>query len=147
MALKLKTRTMFPAVVTAASPLTLVKTGLAYAFGLDVTALLAMLRPSLALTDREVNAAGAVTIIATDELVRINKTVSQATPVNLPPSSSYTKDQLIIKDQKGDATAYPISVTPNGTQTIDGQTGARLIDWPYGGLRLRPISGGWLTLP
>lgn len=36
MAFKLKKRVKFPALVTAASPLTLVKTGLRYAFGLDV---------------------------------------------------------------------------------------------------------------
>lgn len=43
MALKLKFRSIFPALVTASSPLTLVKTGLAYAFGFDVDALRATL--------------------------------------------------------------------------------------------------------
>lgn len=99
------------------------------------------------LTDREVTAAGDVTIDIDDELVRINKTVSQVTAVLLPAAADFAKGQLIIKDQKGDSTTYPISVTPDGSETIDGQSGVRLIDWPYGGLRLRPVSGGWLTLP
>jgi hypothetical protein len=43
MALKVKFRTQFPALVSVSSPLTLVKTGLAYAFGFDVTALPASL--------------------------------------------------------------------------------------------------------
>jgi hypothetical protein len=45
MALKLKFRTLFPASVRATSPLTLVKTGLAYVFGLDITELRASLDP------------------------------------------------------------------------------------------------------
>jgi hypothetical protein len=39
MALKLKIRTQFPASVTASSPLTMSKTGLAYTFGIDINAL------------------------------------------------------------------------------------------------------------
>lgn len=45
MAFKLKTRTQFPASVTASSPLALVKTGLRYAFGFDVAALQTSLDP------------------------------------------------------------------------------------------------------
>lgn len=51
MAFKLKFRTMFPASVTAASPLTLVKTGLAYAFGIDIDALREEIFPSLSGTN------------------------------------------------------------------------------------------------
>lgn len=43
MAFKVKFRTLFPALVTAASPLTLVKTGLSYAFGIDINSLRASL--------------------------------------------------------------------------------------------------------
>lgn len=39
MALKLKTRTQFPAVVSVTSPITLLKAGVSYTFGLDATAL------------------------------------------------------------------------------------------------------------
>lgn len=51
MALKAKFRTLFPALVTAASPLTLVKTGLSYAFGFDVSALRTSLDPIYAPID------------------------------------------------------------------------------------------------
>lgn len=39
MSLKLKIRSMFPALVSAASPITLIKNGLSYVFGLDISAL------------------------------------------------------------------------------------------------------------
>lgn len=45
MALKVKFRTQFPALVSAASPLTLIKNGLSYVFGLDITALRTTLDP------------------------------------------------------------------------------------------------------
>lgn len=45
MSLKLKFRTLFPASVSALSPLTLVKTGLAYVFGLDINELRTSLDP------------------------------------------------------------------------------------------------------
>lgn len=45
MALKVKFRTLFPAVVSALSPITLIKTGFSYAFGLDVAALRTSLDP------------------------------------------------------------------------------------------------------
>lgn len=45
MALKLKIRTLFPALVSVLSPLTLVKNGLSYVFGLDFNALRALLDP------------------------------------------------------------------------------------------------------
>lgn len=45
MSLKLKIRTMFPALVSTTSPLTLLKVGLAYTFGLDVSALRTSLDP------------------------------------------------------------------------------------------------------
>lgn len=45
MTLKLKTRTIFPAIVSANSPVTIVKTGLSYVFGFDITALRASLDP------------------------------------------------------------------------------------------------------
>lgn len=40
MSLKLKIRSMFPALVSATSPLTLIKSGLSYTFGIDVSVLL-----------------------------------------------------------------------------------------------------------
>jgi hypothetical protein len=50
MGFKLLGRTMFPALVSTTSPLTLLKVGLAYTFGLDVSALLTSLDPLYAKT-------------------------------------------------------------------------------------------------
>lgn len=51
MALKLKTRTQFPAVVSASSPVTVTKVGVSYTFGFDVTALRTALDPYYAVTN------------------------------------------------------------------------------------------------
>jgi hypothetical protein len=51
MALKLKVRTQFPAVVSASSPVTVTKTGVSYTFGFDVTALRTALDPYYAVTN------------------------------------------------------------------------------------------------
>lgn len=70
-------------------------------------------------TVREVTAAGAVTVSATtDYVVLINKTVGAATTVNLP--AGQTGLSFVIKDKKLDANSHNITITPNGSQTIDG---------------------------
>jgi len=51
MSLKLKTRTQFPAVVAASSPVTVTKVGVSYTFGFDVTALRTALDPYYAVTN------------------------------------------------------------------------------------------------
>lgn len=59
MSLKLKIRSQFPALVSAASPLTLIKTGLSYAFGFDVNALRTSLDPVYA----PISAAGSPLVV------------------------------------------------------------------------------------
>lgn len=64
-----------------------------------------------AVATRSVTAAGAVTVSATtDYYVGINKTVGAATVVNLP--AGVTGMTFVIKDEKGDAAANNITITP-----------------------------------
>lgn len=61
--------------------------------------------------ERVVTAAGAVTVVSTDYMVTVNKTVGAATVVNLPVV--FGGDIYIIHDGKGDAATNNITITPN----------------------------------
>jgi hypothetical protein len=151
MGLKLKIRTMFPALVTAASPLTLVKTGLAYAFSLNVTALRASLdvlyAPASIMNYVIVTAAGTYAVQAADNIILINKTVAAANSVQLPLAAARNGLPVTVKDLKGDAATNNITVLPAGAETIDGLASVP-INANYGGYKFWPLStGGWLILP
>lgn len=131
MALKLKFRTQFPALVTAASPLTLEKTGLEYDFGFDVQALLASLDPLYVAisTFQVITAAGDVTVAATDNLIVLNKTALEATNILLPPSLGKI-GRVKIVNWKADAGAYTHNVNLSGSDKFN----ANLTTWPITGL-------------
>lgn len=67
---------------------------------------------------RVVTTAGAVTIVLSDSIVIVNKTVGAATITNLPPEPA-TGVQYTIKDGKGDAATNNITLTP-AAGNIDG---------------------------
>lgn len=143
MAFKVKFRTLFPALVSVESPLLLVKTGLAYAFSFDVDALITQLansfEPIHAHIDQEITSGASAVVQTNAETVRVNKTVGSATALTLPPASTMEFDVLVC-DWKGDAGTNPITITPNGSETIQGQ--ASLIIAANGGsVCLRPIAG------
>lgn len=102
---------------------------------------------------RIVTAAGAVTIVGTDQTILLNKTVGAATNIILPTSVSRLGAPVTVKDYKGDANANNITFVPNGTETIDGfspadaaANGTALIDINYGRKTLYPLTaGGWWT--
>lgn len=88
-------------------------------------------------TQREVTAAGAVTVDAADaDIIFINKTVGAATAVTLPSAASRTSPVMII-DGKGDANTNNITISPqtgekiyaitNGTHIIDGNGGSVIL--------------------
>lgn len=90
-----------------------------------------------------VTAAGDVTVAVTDSLVVLNKTVSQATNVNLPPSATKIGSVKIV-DYKGDSGSFPITVVPNGSEKFN----AAQTSWPIAGAgasnTFNPIpSGGY----
>jgi len=67
---------------------------------------------------RVITAAGPITILSTDNVVIVNKTVGAATAVTLP-TSPLTGVNFIIKDGRGDAFTNNITITPP-VGTIDG---------------------------
>jgi hypothetical protein len=79
---------------------------------------------------RIVTAAGAATLTTADRenYVVINKTVGQATTVNLP-SSPVAGDTYTVKDGKGDAETNNITLTP-ASGTIDGAA-SYVMNKPY----------------
>jgi len=95
---------------------------------------------------REVTAAGAVTVNATETGVAINKTVGEATTVNLPPSASRNGLDVIVKDMKGDANTNNITAVPNGSEKIDVSRTQDIINVNLASRRYRPVSGGYLRI-
>lgn len=81
-------------------------------------------------TIRVVTAAGAVTVVTTDNIIVVNKTVGAATTVNLPAGT--TSQMYVIKDGKGDAWTNAITITP-AAGTIDG-VATFSINAAYGGV-------------
>lgn len=69
-------------------------------------------------TERVITAAGDVTVASDDYIITMNKTVSQITTIPLPADPATSKT-LIIKDGKGDADAFNITIDGNG-KNIDG---------------------------
>ena len=63
-----------------------------------------------------------------DHLVIVKKTVSQITNIILPPGG--THQMFIIKDGKGDSDNFPITVSTQNGQLIDGML-TQQIDIPY----------------
>ena len=82
-------------------------------------------------TVRVVTASGAITAATTDYVIVVNKNTPAATTVNLM-SSPTTGTMLRIKDGAGNASEYPITVTPN-SGNIDGAA-SFIIQTPYGEL-------------
>lgn len=83
------------------------------------------------MTTRVVTAAGAITVLALDELVVVRKTSGAATAVTLP-SSPVTGRIYIIKDGKGDAATNNITISP-ASGTIDASANVVLAT-AYGSL-------------
>ncbi|MEY9580952.1 hypothetical protein ABIE88_008528 [Bradyrhizobium diazoefficiens] len=93
-------------------------------------------------SEREVTAAGAVTVTNSDaDVILINKTVGAATAVSLPDPSTTTKPVRIV-DRKYDAATNNITITSAGTsKKIMGGT-SYIIDSNGGSITLTPLSDG-----
>lgn len=94
-------------------------------------------------TQREVTAAGSVTIDADDDdIVIINKTVGAATAVTLPEAASRSRPVRIV-DGKGDANTNNITISPQTGETIYAITnGTAIIDGNGGSVTLWPLADG-----
>lgn len=100
-------------------------------------------------TIREVTAAGSITVVATDDIIAVNKTVGAATSVILGLAADRNGRKLTIFDKKGDADVNPITPVLSGAETINGDAATNyVISAPKNGLTLYPYSsGGWFTIP
>ena len=102
---------------------------------------------STSLSHRQVTAAGAVTVDpTTDDIVEVNKTVGEATTVNLPLASARASGRSIkIVDGKGDASSNALTITPAGADTIVGLS-TYVINFDRGSVDLLPNfnEDGWL---
>jgi hypothetical protein len=67
---------------------------------------------------RVITTSDPVTVAASDYVLIIKKSVGSATAVALPAGVDGTV--YAIKDGKGDATSNNITITPDGSETIDG---------------------------
>jgi hypothetical protein len=93
-------------------------------------------------SEREITAAGAVTVTNSDaDVILINKTVGAATAVSLPDPSTTTKPVRIV-DRKYDANTNNITITSAGaSKKIMGGT-SYIIDSNGGSITLTPLSDG-----
>ncbi|MDN4982250.1 hypothetical protein QY049_03290 [Bradyrhizobium sp. WYCCWR 13022] len=148
MKLRAKFRTHFPALVTASSPLTLVKTGLTYAFGLDINALgsyflsttstiPASLLPKIA--SRTITASSD-TLVASDygKTILLNNATSIALAVTAAATLGDGWYCFIQNVNTG-----VVTIDPNASETIDGASTASI----YQGEKMRLVcaGGGFVT--
>jgi hypothetical protein len=130
-------------------------TGGVFTFSMDINALVETLNQffdqTLIFFTKTVTAAGTYNVVASDNVVLINKTVPAANSVQLPNAVSRSGLPVTVKDLKGDAATNNITVLPSGSETIDGLASLR-INSNYGGYQLLPVQKGpttygWTILP
>lgn len=160
--LKLKFITKFPANVLPSGFITISKSGLTYTFGADFSILGESSAPDAPLIFvaqdidtggfvkvslaslrgqpvRVVTAAGAIDVTSQDVIIGVRKDTPAATIVNLLPAANASP--LTVKDLAGNAAANNITLTPNGSETIDGQA-SFVIDSNFAALTVRPLPDG-----
>lgn len=94
-------------------------------------------------TQREVTAAGAVTMTADDvDIIVINKTVGAATTFNLCSAADRTKPIMVV-DGKGDAATNNITIVPESGESVYATVDyTPVIDGNGGSLTLTPKEDG-----
>jgi hypothetical protein len=132
----------FPALVSADTPIEIDETGGNRRFYIDMNALasglLSYFQP-IQNIDQEITA-GATANVATDAAtVRVNKSVGGVITLTLPPAITKTVPVLIC-DWKGDAGTNNITISPSGSEKIQG-LGSWAITSDNGSMYLRPIPG------
>lgn len=164
--LRLKVATRIPAQLVANNFLTITKANGVYTFNVDYTLLgpgpiqdpttamialldvtagtykevsLSSLLSSSLQIEQHITAAGPVTVNANTGIVRVDQTVGASITINLPAAASKTCP-VLIADWKGDAGTNNITISPNGSEKIQGQS-SWVIAADTGSVFLRPISG------
>lgn len=93
---------------------------------------------SAAGTDYQMTAGASGSVANDARTFRVNKTVGSATTLFLPAGLNVTVKDIVIVDWKNDASTNNITLTPFGSEKINGQSSWTL--WADGAsVRLRPI--------
>jgi hypothetical protein len=95
---------------------------------------------SAAYTEQDITA-GNVAVLASDGLIKINKTVGAATTVTLPASSSKNGPVKIV-DWKGDAGTNNITINCSGTDKFNGNLSSWTIAADGGSVLCTPLKDG-----
>lgn len=96
-------------------------------------------------TPQVITADGDHTVAESEYFLVFNKVSDQATEVILPASAGRERP-LAIKDGKGDAPTYNITITPDGSETIDGLDEWKLTFSGQGIILIPRADGlGWWT--
>lgn len=72
-------------------------------------------------------------------------TTTLAITIRLPAASGYAGETIYIKDDSGNAGTNNITVTPDGTDTIDDDP-SLVIDSDYAGVQIKSNGTGWEVL-
>lgn len=78
--------------------------------------------------------------VATDWLIEVDTTAGPVT-INLLPAAAMGNLPSIVKHTAGNAQANPVTLTPNGAETVDG-IAPYLIDYNFGSVTLQPKPAG-----
>jgi hypothetical protein len=104
----------------------------------------ALLPFNVAVSDKiiiEKTDAGDVNVGPYDGIILVNKDTPEATTIDMPAASSKIGSVKIV-DFAGNAGTYNITITPDGSDTINGQS-----QWVISGdgasVVLDPVPGGW----
>ncbi len=112
--------------------------------------------PAPAASVLAITAAGAYSVQSSTTLVTVN--IAGAVTVNLPKAHTpaagaqalpglFVQQPIVIIDTGGNAFAHPITIVPNGTETIMGLAQI-VLNSPYGGYTLKPSDAlnGWSVI-
>lgn len=164
---KVKSLVKFPANVRGDGFLTVTKANGSYTFGVDYSLLgtgpvddvtqtivavydqisqsykgtsISSIITGASLLDQHVISAGPVTVLTNARTVRVDQASGAAITLNMPAAADMISDEITIADWKGDASTHNITIVPNGSEKIQGQS-SWTIAADNGSIRLQPVGG------
>lgn len=97
-----------------------------------------------AVSATNVNAAMSPYEVQPLDTVLLVDTTGGPVTVNLPPGIERSGLEITVKDAGGNANNNPITIAPDGAETIDGLT-PYVIDSSYAGVKLGPTNTGYFV--